>query len=81
MTQYQKLETKIREVIDQLHAVRNENNILKRENKRLESQCSLLEEENISARRLITHNNTLTMKHKRAKERAQRLWEMISQAL
>ncbi|MFH1380202.1 MAG: hypothetical protein ABII23_07995 [bacterium] len=75
------LETKIRSVVAKLAAFKEQSKHLEKENIKLESQCRLLEEENMYARKIISQNNILMGKHKKVKERIQRLWENISRAI
>lgn len=81
MSNFDVLEKKVHEAVSELKKVREEKTFLIKENKRLESQCKLLEEENISARKLIGQNNILLGKQKKIKERIERLWENIVRAV
>lgn len=81
MSNFNVLEKKVHEAVYELKKVREEKSFLIKENKRLESQCKLLEEENISARKLIGQNNILLGKQKKIKERIERLWENIVRAV
>lgn len=81
MSNFNVLEKKVHEAVYELKKVREEKSFLIKENKRLESQCKLLEEENISARKLIGQNNILLGKQKKIKERIERLWENIVRAI
>lgn len=81
MGNFNVLEKKVHEAIYELKKVHEEKSFLIKENKRLESQCKLLEEENISARKLIGQNNILLGKQKKIKERIERLWENIVRAV
>lgn len=81
MSNFDVLEKKVHEAVSELKKVREEKTFLIKENKRFESQCKLLEEENISARKLIGQNNILLGKQKKIKERIERLWENIVRAV
>lgn len=81
MSNFDVLEKKVHDAVYELKKVREEKSFLIKENKRLESQCKLLEEENISARKLIGQNNILLGKQKKIKERIERLWENIVRAV
>lgn len=81
MSSFDVLEKKVHDAVYELKKVREEKSFLIKENKRLESQCKLFEEENISARKLIGQNNILIGKQKKIKERIERLWENIVRAV
>lgn len=75
------LDSKIRSVVKQINKYKEDKKHLEKENIKLESQCRLLQEENISARKMISQNNILLAKQKKVKERIHRLWGTISRAI
>ena len=78
MITFETLESRVQDAIGEIQKLRAEKQELEREVMRLKSQCTLLTEENVNARRIITQNNVLIHKQKKIKERIDRLWETIA---
>ncbi len=78
MDRFDILERKVKDCIKKMQKLREEKKYMEKENRRLESQFNLIQEENTAARKLIAQNNILVSKQKKARERIQRLWEHVS---
>jgi hypothetical protein len=81
MSHFDVLEKKVHVLIHTVDRLKKEKQELSHENRRLISELELLRDENSEARKLIAHNSILTAKQKKIRERVERLWEQVSQAV